>query len=470
MEGLSQRVVFDPERIRRYDLAGPRYTSYPTAPQFDPEYGEAQYREWARRSNLSAPQRPLSLYVHIPFCDTVCFYCACNKVVTGNHSRAGPYMERLLREVELQGALFDRERSVDQLAWGGGTPTFLSDAQIQELMAAIGRHFRLRDDDRGEYSIEVDPRRIRGQTLTVLRALGFNRISLGIQDFDPQVQRAVNRIQGEAQTFAVLESARRAGFHSVSVDLMYGLPFQNVERFARTLDKVIDAAPDRLSVFNYAHLPERFKPQRRIRLDDLPPPAEKLAILRHTVERLEAAGYVYIGMDHFARPGDELARAQRAGTLYRNFQGYSTHADCDLVGLGVSAISQVAESYSQNARDLPAYYERLDAGRLAVVRGVGLSPDDRLRRAVIMGLLCHAQVSYAAIEARYGIVFPEYFRAELERLAVMEADGLVEVTQERIRVTPVGRLLARNVAMIFDGYLRSPPSRDRDPVRYSRVI
>lgn len=470
MEVPSQRVVIDPERIRRYDVTGPRYTSYPTAPRFHPDFGEAQYRERAQRSNRTTPRRPLSLYVHIPFCDTVCFYCACNKVVTGNHARAGQYLGRLLREVELQGALFDRARTVDQLAWGGGTPTFLNDVQIQELMAAIGRHFRLRDDDRGEYSIEVDPRRIDGATIGVLRAAGFNRISLGIQDFDPQVQRAVNRIQDEAQTFAVLEAARRAGFHSVSVDLMYGLPFQNVQRFARTLDKVVGAAPDRLSVFNYAHLPERFKPQRRIRVEDLPPPAEKLAILRHTVERLEAAGYVYIGMDHFARPGDELARAQRAGTLHRNFQGYSTHADCDLVGLGVSAISQVGESYSQNTHELPAYYERLDAGRLAVARGVGLSRDDRLRRAVIMGLLCHAQVSYAPIEARYGIVFPEYFRTELERLAVLESDGLIEVTGDRIRIAPPGRLLARNVAMVFDAYLSAPSNRGATPVRHSRVI
>ena len=460
--------LFDPECIRRYDKAGPRYTSYPTAPLFHEEFGEASYRAWAGRGNEGRPLRPLSLYFHLPFCATVCFYCACNKVVTRDRSRAARYLERLTREIELQGGLFDRGRTVDQLAWGGGTPTFLDHDQIRALMAATRRHFSLRNDDLGEYSVEVDPREASAETIAVLREVGFNRLSIGVQDFDPEVQRAVNRIQSEARTLEVMEAARRTGFHSINVDLIYGLPFQNVERFARTLEKVIAAGPERLSVFNYAHLPERFKPQRRIRAEDLPPPAEKLAILGYTIERLTGAGYVYIGMDHFARPDDELALAQREGTLYRNFQGYSTHADCDLVGLGVTAIGKVGESYSQNVRELPSYYERLDAGRLPVFRGYELDADDRLRRDVIMGLACNLGVAFPPIEKRYGIVFTDYFRRELSELAAMAADGLVEIGGREIRVAPPGRLLVRNLCMVFDRYLREQRAA---PARaYSRVI
>lgn len=468
MAAPTYTSLFDPERIRRYDTAGPRYTSYPTAPLFHEGFAEPEYRASAQRGNAAQPPRPLSLYFHLPFCATVCFYCACNKVVTRDRSRAAPYLERLIHEIELQGALFDRARSVDQLAWGGGTPTFLDHDQIRALMAATRRHFTLRDDDRGEYSIEVDPREADAETIAVLRAEGFNRLSIGVQDFDPRVQRAVNRIQSEAQTVRIMEAARREGFHSINVDLIYGLPFQEVGSFARTLDKVIAAGPDRLSVFNYAHLPERFKPQRRIRAEDLPPPAEKLAILGHTIERLSAAGYVYIGMDHFARPDDELARAQRAGTLYRNFQGYSTHADCDLVGLGVTAIGKVGDTYSQNLRELPAYYERLDAGRLPVFRGYELDADDRLRRDVIMGLACNLGVAFDPLETRYGIVFAEYFRRELAELAVMADDGLVEIGPRAIRVAPPGRLLVRNLCMVFDRHLRA--RRASEPRAYSRVI
>lgn len=460
--------LFDPELIRRYDTAGPRYTSYPTAPDFHEGFGEAQYRERAAAGNAVSPPRPLSLYFHLPFCATVCFYCACNKVVTRNRAHAAPYLERLIREIEIQGALFDHARTVDQLAWGGGTPTFLDHDQIRALAAATRRHFTLRDDDRGEYSVEVDPREADADTIAVLREVGFNRLSIGVQDFDPEVQRAVNRIQSEAQTLEVMEAARRSGFHSINVDLIYGLPFQSVERFASTLDRVIAAGPDRLSVFNYAHLPQRFKTQRQIREEDLPSPAEKLAILGHTIERLTGAGYIYIGMDHFARPDDELARAQRAGTLYRNFQGYSTHADCDLVGLGVTAIGKVGESYSQNVRDLPAYYERLDAGRLPVFRGCELDADDRLRRDVIMGLACNLGLAFEPIEERHGILFADYFRDELAELAAMEADGLVAIEERGIRVAPAGRLLVRNLCMVFDRRLRA---RRAGPQRaYSRVI
>jgi oxygen-independent coproporphyrinogen III oxidase len=462
---MDQTLIFDPALIRRYDKSGPRYTSYPTAPQFTTDFGPEAYKAWAKRSNGGAAPRGLSLYFHIPFCDTVCFYCACNKVVTKDRGRAGPYLQRLFREIEMQGALFERGRTVDQLHWGGGTPTFISHKEMRDLMQATATHFTLRDDDSGEYSIEIDPREARAETIAVLRELGFNRMSLGVQDFEPRVQKAVNRIQSEEQTFAVLEAARREGFKSVSMDLIYGLPLQSAESFARTLDKIIAVGPDRLSVFNYAHLPEMFKPQRRINVDELPSPAEKLDILQHTIERLTEAGYVYIGMDHFAKPEDELAVAQREGTLYRNFQGYSTHADCDLVGMGVTAIGMVGSTYGQNLRALDEYYARIDAGELAVFRGVELSADDLLRRAVITDLICHFELDTAAVERTHGIDFGEYFAIELAELEAMQADGLVALDAGRVRVRPAGRLLIRNICMVFDRYLRE--TREQ---RFSKVI
>ena len=457
------QVVFDAALIRRYDKAGPRYTSYPTAVQFHPGFGEADYRAVAAASNATGA--PLSLYFHLPFCDTVCYYCACNKIITKNRKRTEPYLARLFREIEMQGALFDRSRPVDQLHWGGGTPTFLSAAEMRALMDKTRAHFNLRDDDRGEYSIEVDPREADAGTIRLLRELGFNRLSLGVQDFDPAVQRAVNRIQSEAETFAVLDAARAAGFRSVNLDLIYGLPHQSVTSFAATLDKIVAAGPDRLSVFNYAHLPELFKTQRQIDAATLPAPAEKLAILQHTIERLTAAGYIYIGMDHFARPDDELAVAQRDGTLYRNFQGYSTHADCDLVAMGITAIGQVGDSYAQNVKTLKDYEAALDAGRLPVWRGIALSRDDRIRRAVITRLICHFRLEFATIESRYGLVFRDYFAPELEALRAMAADGLLTADEHALRVTPSGKLLIRNICMVFDGYLR-----ERAGQRFSRVI
>jgi len=460
---MDQLVEFDVELIRRYDKAGPRYTSYPTAVQFHDGFGEARYRELAARSNEGG--QPLSLYFHLPFCDTICYYCACNKVVTKDRARAAPYLARLHTELALQSALFDGNRVVDQLHWGGGTPTFISHEEMIELMRVTGEHFRLRDDDQGEYSIEIDPREAGADTIALLRQLGFNRMSLGVQDFDPRVQKAVNRIQSEQQTFDVMEAARRVGFRSVSLDLIYGLPFQSVDSFALTLEKVIDAEPDRLSVFNYAHLPELFKPQRRINAEELPSPAEKLAILQLTIERLTAAGYVYIGMDHFARPDDELARAQREGTLYRNFQGYSTHADCDLVAMGITAIGMVGPSYSQNVRTVDEYYERIDDGHLPIFRGVELDTDDLLRRDVITRLICNFELDIPVIEAGHGVRFEDYFAAELSDLARMQADGLLVVEPRAIRVLPAGRLLIRNICMVFDRYLR-----ERQEQRFSRVI
>ncbi len=459
-------VTFDPDLIRRYDRSGPRYTSYPTAVQFHPGFREEHYRAWAQQTNEEPIPRPLSLYFHIPFCDTVCYYCACNKIVTKNRAHTVPYLQRLHREIAMQGDLFDRDRPVDQLHWGGGTPTFLSREQMQELMAVTRQHFSLRDDDEGEYSIEIDPREADRETVELLRRLGFNRMSLGVQDFDPRVQKAVNRIQTYDETMAVLAAARAEGFRSISVDLIYGLPFQSVASFGRTLNTIIEASPDRISVFNYAHLPELFKTQRQINASELPTPAEKLDILAMAIERLTVAGYVFIGMDHFAKPNDELAVAQRNRTLYRNFQGYSTHANCDLIGLGITAIGMVGDSYSQNVKTTDEYIAALDAGHLPILRGVELTPDDRLRRRVITELICHYRLDFDQIEREFPVHFREYFATELEDLRGMEADGLLTVDAEGIRVGPRGKLLIRNVCMTFDRYLREKATVQR----FSKVI
>lgn len=451
---MDHTVLFDADLIRHYEKPGPRYTSYPTAVQFHPDFREREYRKWAEHSNGDPIPRPLSLYFHLPFCSTICYYCACNKVITKNRARALPYLERLHREIALQGALFDHDRVVDQLHWGGGTPTFLSHDQMRDLMRVTAKHFNLHSDDSGEYSIEIDPRGTGGHTVALLREIGFNRLSIGVQDFDPKVQRAVNRIQSEEETIAVVEAARHHGFKSVSMDLIYGLPFQSVESFESTLEKVIAIEPDRLALFNYAHLPEVFKPQRRINEVDLPSPPEKLAILQHAIERLSNADFVYIGMDHFARPDDELARAQRKGTLQRNFQGYSTHADCDLIGMGPSAIGKVGNSHSQNVRDLDEYCLRIDRGELPILRGIELRPDDRLRREVIMQIICQFNLDIRGLEEKWGIRFGDYFRAEQPELRTMQSDGLLVQDAHHLRVLPAGRLLVRNTCMVFDRYLR----------------
>ncbi|NEX20034.1 oxygen-independent coproporphyrinogen III oxidase [Thiorhodococcus mannitoliphagus] len=461
---MEQGVSFDLDLIRRYDQSGPRYTSYPTAVEFDESFDEAAYKATCARSNESG--RPLSIYFHIPFCDTVCFYCACNKIATKDRSLAQPYLDRVYRELEMQSALFDKSRQVEQLHWGGGTPTFLSNDQMTELMEVTRRHFTLADDDVGEFSIEIDPREADAESIKVLRQIGFNRMSLGVQDFDERVQTAVNRIQTEEQTMAVLNAALDEGFRSISIDLIYGLPFQSVESFAKTLDRVIAVNPQRLSIFNYAHLPERFKPQRRIQDADLPAPEVKLDILQETIARLADAGYVYIGMDHFARPDDELALAQQAGTLYRNFQGYSTHADCDLIGIGVTSIGKVDNTYGQNRRGLDEYYADIDAGRLAVYRGIELNRDDLIRRDMITQLICHFELDMRVAEAKWDIQFADYFADSLDKLKGMEADGLVELTADKIRILPRGRLLVRNICMTFDAYLASKTG----PIGFSKVI
>lgn len=462
----QESVTFDVELMRKYDTAGPRYTSYPTAVQFDERFGEIEYRDYAQHSNGDPIPRPLSLYFHIPFCATVCYYCACNKIVTKNRARATAYVKRLKNEIALQGRLFDRDRPVNQLHWGGGTPTFLDREQMRGLMKTTGEHFSLRTDDGRDFGIEIDPREVDDSGIALLRDIGFNRISVGVQDFDPNVQKAVNRIQSEEQTYATIAAARRHKFKSINVDLIYGLPFQNVESFNRTLDKVVNANPDRISVFNYAHLPERFKTQRQIDAATLPSPSEKLSILQNTVMHLTSAGYVYIGMDHFAKPDDELAKAQTSGTLCRNFQGYSTHGDCDLIGLGVTAIGMVGDSYSQNVHDLDEYYNRLDHGRLPVNRGVALTPDDKLRRAIISQLICHFQLDIKAVERKWGIKFTDYFEAEMSALETMMLDGLLALSEGTLYVLPTGRLLIRNICMAFDKYI----SKKKGKAEFSRTI
>lgn len=461
-----QRVEFDSDLVQRYDGPGPRYTSYPTAVQFHEGFGADDYARLARLSNAGDQVRPLSLYAHIPFCHSLCYYCACHKIVTRTPGVADQYLDYLFREAAMHAELYDSSRPVRQLHLGGGTPTYLTDEQMTRLMNGLGEHFPLLTEGDREYSIEIDPRTTGAETIPLLAALGFNRLSMGIQDFDPRVQRAVNRVQAPDHTLGLLHQARDEGFLSVSVDLIYGLPFQNMERFQQTLELVVDARPDRIATYNYAHLPRMVKAQRLIREEDLPSPAEKLELLTGTVEFLTRSGYEYIGMDHFALPEDELVKARDAGTLHRNFQGYSTHSDCDLVALGVSSIGKLDTCYSQNLKQRKDYYEALDAGRLPIFRGVELNPDDVLRRAVIQSIMCQDVVDMQAFSSAYGIDFHDYFAPALAALEVMERDGLVSLDQRHIRVNPKGRFLLRPVAMPFDAYLQSRES----PGRFSKVI
>lgn len=461
---MTAQAAFDIDLIRRYDRNGPRYTSYPTAPQFRTDFGEAEYRERVAAGNDAGG--PLSLYLHLPFCASPCFYCACTRVVTRQPEVIAGYVDSLRREIALQGALFDAGRTVSQLAWGGGTPTYLTPAQTAGLMEDLDKHFELDTGAGREFTIEIDPRSVDPAAVAQLASLGFNRASLGVQDFDRDVQRAVNRVQSERQVTLVLDELRRTGFQSVNFDLIYGLPRQTPGRFAATLREVLLLRPDRIALYSYAHLPELFKPQRRIRAEDLPSPEVKLRLLEQAIDKLVGAGYVYIGMDHFALPDDDLAVAQREGRLYRNFQGYSTHRGCDLVGMGMSAISSVADSYSQHDKRVPDYREAVDAGRLPVLRGVRLTADDRLRRDVIQRLMCDNRLDFAEIERRHHIVFADYFADELDALVPMDEDGLVALDAGGIDVLPRGRLLLRAIAMVFDAYLAAPAQ----PARFSRVV
>ena len=460
---IDQSIRFDLALINRYDKAGPRYTSYPTALELHEGFTDDDYRLHIAKSNAAGG--PLSLYFHIPFCDTVCFYCACNKIVTKNRAHAEPYLDNLCKEIAMLGELFDSNRVVNQLHWGGGTPTFLSYEQMKRLMTVTRQHFLLKDDDSGEYSIEVDPRETNADTIKQLRELGFNRISIGLQDFDPAVQKAVNRLQSEEQTFSVLASARREGFRSTNIDLIYGLPLQTVDSFAITLDKILSVSPDRFSIFNYTHMPNRFKTQRQINDADMPSADAKLAILQMIGQKLIAAGYVYIGMDHFARPDDELAIAQREGKLHRNFQGYSTHSDCDLIGFGVTSIGRVGDAYIQNVKELNQYDELIKQHKLPVFKGVELNDDDKLRREVISQLICHFDLTFANIEQAFSINFSDYFAKELLALMPMQNDGLLTLTSNGIKVLPAGRLLIRNICMVFDSYLAQKQQQ-----QFSKVI
>lgn len=459
MDPIAQ---LDTRLISRYNTSGPRYTSYPTALEMHDGFGEPEYREQIALSN--ARGGPLSLYFHIPFCDTVCFYCACNKIVTKNRKHAESYLDNLCREIVLQGALFERSRKVNQLHWGGGTPTFLDVSQMLRLMETTRKHFNLHDDDQGDYSIEVDPRECNRQTIAHLHQLGMNRISLGLQDFDEKVQKAVNRMQSREQTFSVLEAARREGFRSINVDLIYGLPLQTVASFASTLDRVLEYRPNRFSIFNYAHLPDRFKTQRQINDADLPDAQAKLAILQMVRQKMADAGYFYIGMDHFALPDDELLAAQREGRLYRNFQGYSTHSDCDLVGFGITAIGRVGDAYIQNVKDLDQYEALLAQDKLPASKGLVLNEDDKIRGLVISQLICNFRLPFSLVEQRFNIDFKHYFASELIELGWMENDKLLRIGKDGLQVLSAGRLLIRNICMVFDNYLHNQAKT------FSRVI
>ncbi|MCL2162771.1 MAG: oxygen-independent coproporphyrinogen III oxidase [Betaproteobacteria bacterium] len=460
----QHELVFNPELIRRFDINGPRYTSYPTADRFTEAFDARALSDWLARRATDGAGKPLSLYFHIPFCNTICYYCACNKIVTKDHSLSAQYLDYMDREMGLQAALLGGARQVTQLHLGGGTPTFLSHEELHRLMASVHAYFELAPD--GEYSIEVDPRKVDFDTVALLAKLGFNRMSVGVQDFAEDVQIATNRVQSFDETRLVMESARATGFGSVSMDLIYGLPKQNITGFDSTLDQVLELSPDRISLYSYAHLPGLFMPQRRIEESELPTADVKLQILQLAIRRLTEAGYVYIGMDHFAKPDDELAVAQRQGRLHRNFQGYSTHAECDMLAFGASSIAKVGAAYAQNHKTLETYYQALDRNELPVLRGIELTADDLLRRAIIQALMCHFSLSIESIQAAHQIDFREYFAEELVDLEEMGAAGLVRVGDERIDVLPAGRLLVRVIAMVFDRYLRA----DRVRKRYSRVI
>ena len=451
---VSREMIVDAALLAKYELSGPRYTSYPTADRFTDRFGPADALAQLRERGRSPARGPLSIYVHLPFCESVCFYCACNKIVTRDRGLAADYLGYLEREIATQRGAVGRDEEVAQLHWGGGTPTFLTIEEMSRLMECLRDYFRFLPE--GEYSIEVDPRRVATRTIELLGAIGFNRLSIGVQDFDPAVQKKVNRIQSVEETVRVMMAARSAGFRSVGFDLIYGLPSQSVQSVARTLETVIGLRPDRIALYNYAHLPALFKPQRRIEVADLPAPGEKIRILAMAIGELMAAGYRYIGMDHFALPEDDLALAQSRRALHRNFQGYSTHARCDLLAFGVSAISAVGESYGQNHRSIEDYYASVDRGELPVLRGHRLDADDLIRREVIQRLACDFRLVFEEVGASLGIDFRSYFRQERGRLEELERDGLVACSDDGIQVTPRGRLLVRVVCMAFDRYLREP--------------
>lgn len=462
---MNNKVVFDKELIRRYDTFGPRYTSYPTAVQFTSEFRLEDYLGGVKHSNEDPIPSPLSLYLHIPFCDTICYYCGCSKVITKDKSKAAHYIDLLKQEIKLQGALFAKDRVVTQIHWGGGTPTFLSDKEIYEIIDCIRDNFNVPADNEVEFGIEVDPRTVDQQRLKNLNNLGFNRISFGVQDFDSSVQKAVNRVQSNEQIKQHIDDSRKLHYQSINIDLMYGLPGQSVHSFSQTLDTTIELSPDRIAIYNYAHLPEMFKPQRRINEDELPSAEEKLNILQLCIDKLQNAGYVYIGMDHFAKASDDLVKAQQEGSLHRNFQGYSTHADCDMIAMGITAISRIGDNYSQNVRTIDEYENLLKQNKIPVFRGIELENDDILRREIINQLMCNNSLDIIKLEKKWGINFQNYFKSSIENLQKMADDGLLNIEKTKITVTTSGRLLARSICMQFDRYLQ-----EKNNNRFSRVI
>ncbi|GMU42810.1 MAG: oxygen-independent coproporphyrinogen III oxidase [Xanthomonadales bacterium] len=461
-------IRFDADLIRRYDRPGPRYTSYPTAPQFHGNFGAQDYVAQARASNAGG--RPLSLYLHIPYCRSSCYYCGCNRIITRNRERGRTYLDRLLVEIRMQAALFDRSRAVDQLHFGGGTPTYYTPEELGEIFTELRAGFGLHAGSGRDYGIEIDPRTADPTALRALVELGINRISLGVQDFDPAVQRAVNRVQSVDETACLVQEARAAGIRSINFDLIYGLPLQTVASFEGTLEQVLALRPDRIAAYSYAHLPEMFKAQAVIDPATLPAADTRMALLEATIARLTAAGYVHIGMDHYALPGEELAVAQRDGSLQRNFQGYTTHGGCDLIGLGMSAIGQVGDCYAQNEKHEISWLHALGSGRLPIQRGLLIDADDRLRRETIGQIMCFGRIDYDQFRARHGIDFREYFATSLTRLRQPCADGLVELRDDGLAVTPAGALLLRVIAMAFDAYLSGDRQAQAVPARYSRVV
>jgi len=462
---MDNKVVFDKELIRRYDTFGPRYTSYPTAVQFTPDYDADDYLGWVNHSNEDPIPAPLSLYLHIPFCDTICYYCGCSKVITKDKSKSTHYINLIKQEIKLQGSLFAKDRAVAQIHWGGGTPTFLTDKEIYEIIECIRENFNVPAGNEVESGIEVDPRTVDQKRIKNLNNMGFNRISFGVQDFDHNVQESVNRVQSTEDIQQHIKDARSHGFESINIDLMYGLPNQTMHTFSQTLDTTIELNPDRIAIYNYAHLPEMFKPQRRINEEELPSPEEKLNIMQLCIDKLQNAGYVYIGMDHFAKQSDALVKAQQEGTLHRNFQGYSTNADCDIVAMGITAISRIGDNYSQNVRTIDEYEECLKQNKIPVFRGIELEADDVLRREIINQLMCNHSLNIERLERKWSIDFQTYFNTSLENLQKMADDGLLEIEKTKLNITKTGRLLSRSICMQFDRYLQ-----EKNSGRFSRVI
>lgn len=455
--------------IEKYDLTGPRYTSYPTAMQFHEGVDEGHWKIAVADSNKSGA--PLSLYLHVPFCDTVCYYCGCNRIITGKTSIAKPYVDNLIHEIAMQAKHIDTQRPVEHIHWGGGTPSFLENVDIERIVKALHHHFNILPNDETEQSIEIHPARVDQRRIHFLRQLGFNRLSMGIQDFDPKVQQAVNRFNSVAEVERLISTAREVGFTSINVDLIYGLPLQTEASFLKTIVHINNLRPDRISLFNYAHMPHLFKTQKQIKTEELPPANVKLDILHSSIDALTNAGYVYIGMDHFALPEDELSIAQKNGSLHRNFQGYSTHADCDLFSFGASSISSIGNNYFQNEKDLSGYNTAIESGKLAIKRGVSVDEDDQIRRAVINQIICLFKCDFKSFEERFGIQFEAYFKDELESIRDIANDGLIAYTSSGFKVLSEGRLLVRRICMAFDRHLDGSSSNEANvEKRFSKII